>query len=112
MSNFYAQLNESDVCTSITQTSGVILHDNCILIESYDVSKVGYIYDRDNNTWLGQAPAESIRLISTRAFMSRLAQSERIALRASADDIVIDMMEDLRMATYVDLDDAGLAAGL
>lgn len=53
-----------------------------------------------------------IRIITVRAFMKRLAQSERIALRGSSDAIVVDLMEDLRMAAYVDLDDAELPAGL
>ena len=53
-----------------------------------------------------------IRIITVRAFMKRLAQSERIALRGSTDAIVIDLMEDLRMASYVDLDDPELGPGL
>ena len=44
--------------------------------------------------------------------MNRLTQPERIALRESTNSIVIDMMEDLRMAAYVDLDDAKLTPGL
>ena len=53
-----------------------------------------------------------IRMITTRAFMQRLSQSERIALRASTNDIVVDMLDDIRMASYIDLDNAALAAGL
>jgi len=55
---------------------------------------------------------DPIRIITVRAFMQRFTQAERIAMRASVDDIIVDMMEDLRMASYVDLDDATLAAGL
>ena len=55
---------------------------------------------------------EPIRYITVRAFMQRLLKSERIALRASTDDNVIDALEDLRMAAYVDLADSGLAIGL
>jgi len=53
-----------------------------------------------------------IRLITVRAFMNRLELTERVALRASEDAIVVDMQEDLKLASYVDLDDAGLAFGL
>lgn len=47
----------------------------------------------------------AIRVISIRAFMQRFNQSERIAIRNSTDDIVIDIHEDLKMALYVNLDD-------
>jgi len=55
---------------------------------------------------------EPVRLITVRAFMKRLDLAERVALRASVDYIVIDMMDDLRMAAYVDLDDGEMAFGL
>ena len=67
-------------------------------------------------TWINDTPIvrtpTPIRVITVRALMNRLAQSERIAIRASIDDIVIDMMEDLRLASYVNLDDARLTMGL
>ena len=64
-----------------------------------------------SNATVNPAPP-AIRHITTRAFMQRLTQAERIALRASTDDIVIDMLDDIRMASYIDLDNATLAAGL
>ena len=45
-----------------------------------------------------------IRVITKRAFMQRFDQVERIAIRNSTDDIVIDIYEDLKMASSVDLD--------
>jgi len=36
--------------------------------------------------------------------MQRFDQTERIAIRKSTDDIVIDIYEDLKMASSVDLD--------
>jgi hypothetical protein len=48
--------------------------------------------------------APAIRKITKRAFMQRFAQAERIAIRKSVDDIVIDIHEDLKMASIVDLD--------
>jgi len=64
--------------------------------------------------WVDDTPIEvpAIRIITVRAFMQRLLQSERIALRASTDDMIVDAMDDLRMSTYVNLDDNGMAAGL
>lgn len=55
---------------------------------------------------------EIIRVITIRAFLNRIDQPTRSALRNSTDDIVIDLMEDLRMASYVDLDSTDLPTGL
>ena len=41
--------------------------------------------------------------ITKRSFMQRFTQTERIAIRKSTDDIVIDIYEDLKIATNVDL---------
>lgn len=46
----------------------------------------------------------TIRKITKRAFMQRFTQAERIAVRNSTDDIVIDIYEDLKIAEFVDLD--------
>lgn len=46
----------------------------------------------------------SIRKITKRSFMQRFDQTERIAIRNSTDDVVIDIHEDLKMASNVDLD--------
>jgi len=51
-----------------------------------------------------QVTPPAIRHISKRAFRNRLTQPERTLIRKSADDIVIDIKEELEMATYVDLD--------
>lgn len=45
-----------------------------------------------------------IRVITKRSFMQRFDQVERIAIRNSTDDIVIDIYEDLKMTSSVDLD--------
>ena len=47
---------------------------------------------------------DTIRKITKRAFMRRFTQAERIAIRASSDDIVIDIHEDLKATNNVDLD--------
>ena len=46
----------------------------------------------------------AIRKITKRAFMRRFTQAERIAIRNSSDDIVIDIHEDLKSAINVSLD--------
>lgn len=45
-----------------------------------------------------------IRLITKRSFMRRFDIAERIAIRNSTDDIVIDIYEDLKIASNVNLD--------
>jgi len=47
---------------------------------------------------------DAIRKITKRAFMRRFTQAERIAIRVSSDDIVIDIHEDLKSANIVELD--------
>jgi len=50
------------------------------------------------------ATTSAIRKITKRAFMQRFTQAERIAIRASSDDIVIDIHEDLKATNSVELD--------
>lgn len=46
---------------------------------------------------------KSVRNITKRAFMRRFTSAERSAIRKSTDDDVIDIHEDLKMASKVDL---------
>ena len=61
------------------------------------------------HTWHEEVPEETqaalkIRKITKRSFMQRLTQAERIDIRNSVDDIVIDIHEDLKISSNVDLD--------
>jgi len=42
--------------------------------------------------------------ITKRAFMKRFTLTERITIRNSTDDVIIDVYEDLKLASYVELD--------
>lgn len=53
-----------------------------------------------------------IRVLGKRSFMQRFTQAERIAIRNSTDDIVIDIHEDLKMTSFVDLDHPDTGASL
>lgn len=53
-----------------------------------------------------------IRVLGKRSFMQRFTQAERIAIRNSTDDIVIDIHEDLKMTSFVDLDHPDTEASL
>ena len=46
----------------------------------------------------------AILKITKRAFMKRFTLTERIAIRNSVDDVIIDVYEDLKLASYVELD--------
>jgi len=48
--------------------------------------------------------AGPILKITKRAFMKRFTLTERIAIRNSVDDVIIDVYEDLKLASYVELD--------
>jgi len=64
----------------------------------------GHTY-ADYQAWLdSQPPITGIRNITKRSFMQRIDQRDRILIRKSTDDIVIDIREDLSMASNVDLD--------
>ena len=110
-------MNNLAVIKNLIVTNIIVANDPADFPDYVDVTSIPCgIGWTDNEDGTFSAPAAIVnpasRIISTRAFMQRLSQAERIALRGSADDIVIDMMEDLRMASYVDLDVAMLAVGL
>ena len=45
-----------------------------------------------------------IRKITKYAFTQRFSQTERISIRTSVDDIVIDISEQMKLASQIDLD--------
>ena len=57
-------------------------------------------------------PPVPIRKITVRHFMRRFPQEVRVVIRSSDNPYVIDMYEDLKLATFVDLDDPELLKGL
>ena len=59
-----------------------------------------------------QDSTPAVREISTRSFMRRFTPPERVLIRASTDDIVVDIHEDLRFARSVDLDLTDVSQGL
>ncbi|MCI1930872.1 MAG: flagellar basal-body rod protein [Clostridia bacterium] len=46
---FYAQINDENICTCVSQLSGEIDNKSLIQIDSYDTSLLGKKYE--NNTW-------------------------------------------------------------
>jgi hypothetical protein len=59
-----------------------------------------------------QPSVDPIRKLAVASFLQRIPQAARISARNSTDDIIIDLFEDLKLRTYVDLDNPLLSAGL
>ena len=57
-------------------------------------------------------PVIAIRKITKRSFMRRFTQPERTLILKSADDIVVDIYEDLKSVNNVDLDMADTISAL
>lgn len=99
-----AVLNNENVCTQVG-TLKELKEGNIAIDGSADV--MGKLYNNTDNSWstVPPTPPPPIRNITKRAFMKRIDQADRILIRKSTDDIVIDIHEDLKIATSVDLDD-------
>ena len=63
---------------------------------------VGSLFGYETLNYSTTLPA--IRTISTQAFIRRMLQSERVALRNSANEDIIDIREDLKLKNTVNLD--------
>ena len=63
----------------------------------------------DSNT---QSFVHTTAQLTRLEFLTRFTASERIAIRASTDPIVIDFMELLNLATYIDLGDQNTIDGV
>jgi hypothetical protein len=97
-------VNGSGIVTGAKQVSiGYDLQSNEYETQSPMMDKLGYHYNTGTGEFEQTTPPP-IRKITKRAFMQRFTQAERIAIRKSVDDIVIDIHEDLKMASIVDLD--------
>jgi hypothetical protein len=68
-----------------------------------------HVIEVPDGATVGPAP---IRNITTRAFMQRIPLASRVAIRNSTDEVIVDLQEDLRLASFVDLDHPQTAAGL
>ena len=105
-----AFLNEENVCTQVgslreLKAGGIVIDDTA------DV--MGMLYNVSDGSWsvAPLIPPPPIRVITKRSFMKRIAQADRVLIRKSVDDIVIDIHEDLKSASSVDLDDPDTVAG-
>lgn len=77
--------------------------------------EVRYVHEDGHEvhtTYFHPAVPAPLRIITKRAFMQRFTRDERISIRNSADDIIIDVYEDLKLASFIDLDTPDVAQAL
>ena len=110
---YYAQLNSGSIVVCVSQLKSEVDATNLILIDDYDTSILGSLYDPTNGTFTPQEIVIDLGTnITKRALSQRLNPVIRAAIRNSTDDIVIDIIEDLKLAEYVDLSDQDLIDSL
>jgi hypothetical protein len=68
---------------------------------------IGWIANED-----GSFTKPPIRVLAVQSFLQRFTQAERIAIRNSTDDIVVDLYELIKVSTYINLDDPNIGPGL
>jgi hypothetical protein len=110
---YYAQLNSGSIVVCVSQLKSEVDATNLILIDDYDTSILGSLYDPTAGTFTPQEIVIDLGTnITKRALSQRLNPVIRAAIRNSTDDIVIDIIEDLKLAEYVDLSDQDLIDSL
>jgi hypothetical protein len=98
-----AVLNESGIITNVTVVSSI--GPNMLGVGSHLGISDFYeesLADLDNLS-LSEEITTPVLEITKRAFMKRFTLTERIAIRKSTDDVIIDVYEDLKLASYVEL---------
>jgi hypothetical protein len=103
---YYAQLNDNSIVVGISHLSSKVDKTNMILLSDYDVSLIGDLYNHETLAFTTQETVvDHGSKITIRAFSQRLNPVIRKAIRNSVDPIVIDIREDLKLASFVDLKD-------
>jgi hypothetical protein len=111
--SYYAQLNDDLIVVGISQLSGKVDKPNMILLSDYDVSLIDNLYNTETLKFtLHETVVDYGSKITIRAFSQRLNPVIRASIRKSTDDIVIDIREDLKMASLVDLKDSDVITSL
>lgn len=108
---YYAQLT-GGVVTAVTETHSAIDSPDMIALESLDASLLGHSYADGVFT----APiAVPVRILTKVAYLKRMTQAERIAIRAAGatNPVVNDYIELMNAVTdVVHLDDPDTAGGV
>jgi hypothetical protein len=112
MSNFYAQLNGSNVVIGISELAAPSVNPSLVSIESFDTALIGKVW---NGTAFVDGPAPGNRTRLTRLeFRNQLTDAEKVAIYTAAESSVSIkiMLDDLGAAEYVELTDARTIAAL
>jgi hypothetical protein len=72
---------------------------------THQIKTAGRLPTEEESAYLGD-------IITKRSFMQRLSQSERIAIRSSTDESVIDIHEDLKSVDTVTLSNTDVISSL
>ena len=109
----YAQLNNDSIVVGVSRLGGSVDAPNMIELDDYDTSILGSLYNPIGGTFTPQETVVDFGTkITKRALSQRLNPVIRAAIRNSTDDIVIDIIEDLKLAEYADLSDQDLIDSL
>lgn len=104
----YAWLDADQRVTAVTATVEPITSAGALALDSYDPALIGQRWT--GTTWEPvAAPSAPLTQLN---FLRRFTAPERIAIRASADPVVIDFLHLLSLAQSVRLDDADTLAGV
>ena len=132
---YYAQINESGICTAVTETHGELpAASNIIAIEGLNSELPGKLYDAEASAAAGapvfvDAPAQPLgdspRRITKLAFRNRFTKAEKAGIEfAALDDPTAPIaqrqqaaalradLKDQEQATFIDLDDEDTRTGV
>ena len=120
---FYAQLDAAGVAVALTQAGEEITAANMRRLPQYDASVLGRRWT--GTKWVDVPPPKTSRRITPLAFRRRFTATERAAIEwAAVDRAEAGTMErmqaaqlrsnlkDQELASFIDLDDPDVAAGV
>lgn len=111
---YYAQINEQNICTSVTETAGEIQANNLIKLENYDTELLGRPYDLATKTWGALPPLpppEWEWYIDVGPFFDRFGAT-KMAVLASTDPGLRSILTDLQVRKWIDLRRTDVIQGL
>lgn len=109
---FYAQLDNVNVVTGVSDLHTLVNAPHMILIESLDNSLLGSTYS--DGVFTPAEPMPEVRRITKLALSIRLGVTAEVAIEtaAASDPVVRVLLGRVSKASYVDLDDPLLEYGL
>lgn len=120
---FYAQLNASGVAVALTQAHEEITAADMRSLPQYDTSVLGRRWT--GSKWVDVPPLKTSRRITPLAFRRRFTATERAAIEWAAVDRaesgtmerlqaakLRSTLKDQELASFIDLDDPDVAAGV